>query len=143
MENLWGNIEKMDDDILFPKEILEEQSDILPNLTEGKLYGEVVDYTNDVWEELDEVKETEFCYRLFIRSRFMENYRFGVLTIFHNIDMYPVYIKADTSIHLELTNKKNGFLQANSEKEFKKTLASILQSEKVNVVIKSLLRLSK
>ncbi|WP_368914593.1 hypothetical protein [Exiguobacterium acetylicum] len=145
MENLWGKLENKNNDILFPKEILDEQSNFLVSMTDGKLYGEVVDYIDDDWDELElyEVKETDFCYRFFIRSRFMEKYRFGVLTIFHNIEMYPVYIKTDEGIHKEISGKKSGFLQADSEGEYKKLLEKILQSEKIKIVLNSLNRLSK
>lgn len=142
MENYWPEID-LEESGLSPKEILEEQANFLPKTTNGKLFGEVVDYSSNIYDGLDEYKETDFCYRFLLKSKFMSNYQFAILTIFHNIEMYPVEIKADDAIMKELTGSIRGFISARNEEELKLHLKQILNSEKIKAVMSSLIKLSK
>ena len=141
MENYWPKID-LEESALFPKEILEEQARFLPEVTHGKLFGEVVDYSMQIYDEIDEYRDSEFCYRFLLKSKFMPNYQFAILTIFHNIEMYPVEIKVDETIKKQLTESKRGFIKVDNEEEFKHELQRILQSEKIKTVMSALIRLS-
>ena len=141
MEDLWPEI-KLDSDFLLPKEILEKQAEFLPKISKGILFGEVVDYTTKYLYELEEYKETEFCYRFILRSKHMDKYQFVILNMFHDIEMYPVHIYVEDAIKKTFPNNKQKFQVANNEQEFQEALKLILYSEKIRSVMSSLVRLS-
>lgn len=131
MKNLWP--EKFEEDQrVSPKSILEEQAKLLPSLTDGIVYAEV-----------DEIEHPEFAFRFNILGKFIENYRFEVLRLFHDIMLYPVGISLDEGIRKELGLNPGGLNKIGSPEELENFLGLVLKSERLKKVIGSIIRLSR
>ncbi len=143
MKNYWP--EKFEESAKPPaKNLLEEQARLLPKLTGDIVFAEVA-------EELIKTRgwplNGDFMYRFDIKGKFLENYRFHVLSFSHDITLYPVRFLVDEEIGNELRIEKE------SEDRFTKTidapedlegfLSAVLTSERVKSVVGSIMRLSK
>jgi hypothetical protein len=159
MKNLWPDFKF--DNIETPKEILEEQGKLLLKLTNEIVYGEVLlkdkielgfeenesSYTNYDYTEWD------FIADFVLKSKFMLNYKFKLLTLNYNIVMYPFEVSLDDTVFKEIhTNlAKLGFLSGANESQivvsdqekFEKFLALVFSTNHVRNVINSLISLSK
>ena len=82
------------------KSILEEQADLLHNITAGMVFAEVL--IMDDPEAIKYSMSNDFAYRFDIVSKFFENYRFNVLWFSHDITFYPVKVRLDEGIAKEL-----------------------------------------
>ncbi|MSR92268.1 hypothetical protein [Inconstantimicrobium porci] len=162
MENLWGdiNIEKIE----TPKSILDQQGDFLTKETKRKIYGCVSSIEDNKLkiEYLGYKKQFNFEFNL--RSDYLPDYSYKLLSIHHNIEIYPLLIKLPKSIFEEIecdiifkqgcftgdTYKKNhpdiqipnDCIVIENVESFKEILKLIFRSEKVKNILTSLLSLA-
>jgi hypothetical protein len=139
MKNLWP--EKFEEEqLISPKSILEEQAKLLPSITDGIVYAEVYP-TDDLYGT-----HTEFGFGFDISSKFLPSYHFKVLSVFHNITLYPVKIVLDEGIGKELGLDAPKFIyckKIESSEELENFLGQVLKTERLKKVIGSIIRLSR
>ena len=119
VKNLWGDLSELER-VVTPKEILLEQASLLTEATKGVLVGQVSN--NSIYGK--------FAYDLEVSVPALNNYTYTILTIQHQIELYPVRIIT------------NGFVlstECGSEKEFISALTDILSSKEVKFVLSRLL----
>lgn len=141
MESFWPSSFNPEN-FLTPAKILNIQADFLPKLTNDVVYAEVLNISDNYNLELDIYEETDFCYQFVLKSKYMNQYKFDVLNIFHDIDVFPlkVYLNVDIAKDLGLNNNKR---KIENEEEFKKLLKDVLQSKKISRVVNNILNLSE
>jgi riboflavin biosynthesis pyrimidine reductase len=122
-ENLWGDI-PTSSDIKPPVTILREQATILSEATNKILIG-------DVTVSKDGPQVTS---RLFIEAPALDNYVYVVLSVKHDIMLYP----------LKVVDVATGVLyQCEDEEQYRAALKLILSSPRVHKVVASLIAQSK
>ncbi|MFA1739102.1 hypothetical protein [Lysinibacillus fusiformis] len=150
MNSLWGNFDGAND-FKIPKAILEEQALYIAKMTKNKLYCEVLEE-----QSIDDYYEEDyFRFKLVIKSEFLRNYEFTVLTIKHKILQYPLNILIPEEIVSDIKKEKDvgqlwngngGFehhLTASDDQEFIKLLRLILSSENLMRIVKTLYQMAK
>ena len=164
MENLWGdiNIEAIE----TPKSILEQQGDFLTKGTQRKIYGCVnliEDYNLKGSRYVNDKKQ--FNYEFNLKSDYIPDYSYNLLSIHHDIEIYPLFIELPGSIYDEVQAnmiftvdcclsekyKKNhptiqirdNIVVVDTMNGFKSVLKLILQSKKVKNILVSLISLAK
>jgi len=136
MINLWPpEIEIIN--VTPPVTILEQQASMLGNMTKNIILGDV---------KARESEEYDFSYIFYIVAPALSNYRYKLLTICHNIDLYPVTIQVEESIFNEVPKSITGAIGeripnsifAKSEEQFTEVLKAIFNSNKAKRVISAL-----
>lgn len=122
-KNLWGNLQ-LDEPIRTPTTLLKEQASALNALTKGILYGDVSVEASGSW----------FFITMSIVAPAIDNYKFDVLQLSHKVEIYPVTVA-------QLDPRKE--MECQNEEELTAVLSSILGSERVGRVIRSLVAQSK
>jgi len=118
-ENLWGEI-PLEVKIETPVSILKAQATALGKLTKGYLQGRVIPKT----------VSSNFIYDFRIVAPALSNYTFHLLTVSHDIGLYPVVIR----------NQMVGLREECENVEaFKTALKEIFQSQPVKDMIVALL----
>lgn len=140
MDNLWPNFNDIQK-IKTPKEILEEQGKILPKLTNDLVYV-TIDPSAVFNSDFSLTNKYDFTYDLNIRGRKLENYKFKLLTLGHNITIYPVRMRLDTDIRKEV-GLNNLDIIIDNNNNFVNILREVLNSNKLKYVIASIISLSK
>jgi len=118
-----------------PVTILGQQATMLGSITKNIILGDV---------KARESEEYDFSYIFYIVAPALNNYRYKLLTIYHNIDLYPVTVQVEESIYKEVPKRATGeripnSIFAISEDEFTKALKAIFNSSKAKKVISALL----
>lgn len=137
MNSLWPN-QFNEIEIKYGKEILEEQSSILPNLTNNMVVSDITKMTKmDVL--LSGIKEADFQYSFYLRANLIDNYTFKLFSISYNIMGYPldVIIDEETQSELELPSR---VIELPSQHEFEVLLSKILQSQYVGDIIGAVMK---
>jgi hypothetical protein len=155
MINLWPEITEVSE-VTPPVTILDQQALMLGNMTKNILLAEV---------KTEERESHEFSYGLYIIAPVLDNYRYRLLTVWHNIDLYPVIVMVEKDIHNEIHRNfedKQVFspwamkewelpgwaqsedqapdsFQVDSESEFLDILKAILGASKTKRIISALL----
>src|SRR5437870_4644712 len=119
VENLWGEIPQTGH-VKTPITILREQAGLLSGATNMILVGDV-----GIKRE-----GQNFILTLAIAAPALDNYRFAILQVRHDMTLYPL-----TVIDLQ----ENARIQCNDESSYKSTLKRILSSSRIHQVIDSLL----
>lgn len=150
MDNMWGNFDTSEE-MKIPKKILEDQALYISKMTNNKLYGEVIE-RDTILFDFEEDDDDIFIYELVIKSDFIRNYKFEVLSIQNKILQYPLEITVPNEIMVELLTKntdkyisenfENTF-NANNEEEFLSLLGLILGSDNLTKIIKTLYQMTK
>ncbi len=120
IKNLWGEFDNLPP-IKPPVAILREQAQILEQATKGLLIGKIVPY----------LKDNEFEYTFYINAPSLNNYSYYVVTIFHNILLYPALInqkrEKDNAIRCEdVENLEIALGKIFSSPEIRKVIAGLL-----------------
>ncbi len=137
--NLWGDLSTLEV-VRTPKSILEEQAAVLRQATQGMLTAEVVDAG---WRTVsgkhgsllnfpfDNAKDTakNFAYDFELVAPAM-NYRYTLLTVVHDIDLYPVQLVGPAI---------PGSARCDDEDAFVVRVQEILSSDKTRRVLSRLL----
>ena len=134
MINLWPpEIEVIN--ITPPVTILGQQATMLGSITKNIILGDV---------KARESEEYDFSYIFYIVAPALSNYRYKLLTIYHNIDLYPVTVQVEENIYKEVPKRATGeripnSIFAISENEFTEVLKAIFNSNKAKRVVSALL----
>ena len=83
--------------------------------------------------------DSSFYYEFVVNAPTLDNYRFRLFAIIHNVDLYPVKFLLDTGIAAELGFDLRDGTYASCEKEFIAVLARIFGSQKTRNVIHAIL----
>ena len=79
-------------------------------------------------------------YAFLIVAPALDNYRYNLFSIWHDINLYPVTINVDSDICTEIdSNDQNGELVAESENEFVEILKKIFGAKKTKKIIGAIL----
>lgn len=126
-----------------PVGILREQASLLGKKTNNIVQAEV-QLLNSSTDELGSA--------FFIVAPALNNYRYRLLTVWHEIDLYPVQIFVGDEIsdelspdiqtkvyHPDFSSQPESYIVANSEEQFLDILAKIFGSNKTKGVITALL----
>ena len=119
VNNLWGDLSEVER-VVTPKEILLEQANVLTQATKGVLVGQVSNNN----------KSDGFSYDLEVCVPALNNYTYTILTVQHQIELYPLRI---------ITNGGGRYMNCASEEEFTSALMNVLSSKEVKRVLSSLL----
>jgi hypothetical protein len=143
MPNLWpGSFDAFD--AISPSSLLKEQAEHLPALTNGIVFAELTEVEG--FEAVSMLMMSPFNFRFDIRGRFLESYRFRLLTISHDITLYPVKVTMDEGVAKEIGMRPGigGFVaEAQNAEAFAQLLEAALKSKRVNHVIGSIIRLTR
>jgi hypothetical protein len=120
-----------------PVAILREQASILGQITQNLVQGQV--YTD--------IQENErFRYEFFIVSPPLANYQYQLLTMLHDVSLYPVEIYTEEAIKLAIQNdvrliseEYGEYIKAETEEELLAALKAIFGAKKTVQVITALL----
>jgi hypothetical protein len=133
MINLWPEIETTT--ITPPVTILEQQASMLGNMTKNIILGDI---------KARESEEYDFSYVFYIIAPALSNYRYKLLTIYHNIDLYPIVVQVEENIYKEIDKPEyfhgNVFysFKVSLEDKFLDILKAIFNSSKAKKVISAL-----
>ena len=118
-ENLWGDL-PIEEKIETPASILRAQAVALKKATKGILDARVVQGT---WDD-----DLTFEFRIVAPA--LGNYSAAILEIRQPITLYPLRVTAPMM---------DGFQRVENAEEFKETLKTVLQSQKVRQIVSGLL----
>ncbi len=140
MKNLWPESFE-ENQKLSAKSLIEEQASLLPKLTNGMVYAEVINM--GMGKEFCEIVR-DFAYQFVIKGKFLDTYRFRVLSFAHDITLYPIIFDIDEGIIEELDLEADDIygLTVDSEKELENLIDRVLKSKRLNEIIGSIIRLS-
>lgn len=93
MTNLWPAEITEISEVTPPVIILDQQALMLGNMTKNIVLAEV---------KTEESRGYEFSYSLNIVAPILDNYRYRLLTIWHDIDLYPVIVQVGIDIYNEI-----------------------------------------
>ena len=125
-----------------PVTILREQGSVLGQKTKNLVLGEVMDAGG---------QDNQFAYAFFIVAPALSHYRYKLLTIHHDVGLYPVTVDVEKRISQAIDSRfqliqktPDGkdlwpYLKADSEAQFLELLREIFKSEKAIAVVTSLL----
>ncbi|MCL2250237.1 MAG: hypothetical protein FWC13_13350 [Oscillospiraceae bacterium] len=159
MKNLWNSkFEWLE--IETPKDILNHQCSELGKLTKERVIAKITEYDGhilsyykknpfnivskmleeeyvDIQDELGASAESNFTFEFFITSASTPNYKYRIMFFQYGIDFYPVTIVLDEAIAEELKIEQNTI--CSSQDEFEDILKKILNSKKMEKVIRALM----
>lgn len=155
-KSLWGNLNELMDGVKNPKEILEEQSAYLLQISNGLVRCDICrvslnDSYKAFYEDLNVKSDFSFSFR--IVSDYVKKYEYEICKLTYGIKMYPMAISFGTDITKELKIKffmKNisiveseDTIVVEDEGQFLEALQEILSSNGVRQVLKGLLAIAK
>ena len=122
-----------------PVTILKEQASLLSKQTKGIVEGEVLLIAGPL--------AGNFGYAFYIKAPALGDYRFRLLTIEHEITMYPVWTTPDESMLSELRSRKalkefqvrDQSIVARNETEFLRILSLLFASSRTKQVVRAIL----
>lgn len=127
-KNLWGDLDVAEVSA-GPKAILQEQAEILTEAMKQRLVGRVV---NVAGRGGNGFPARKFAYSLEITVPELNGYAYTVLSVYHDVDFYPVKLVCDRPEVIELCE---------SEEHFCAVLQRILSSKEVKDILGRLLSL--
>lgn len=148
MKSLWP--EKFDEiDIKDPKEIIQEQCNLLSDSTGGLVYATIEKPIYSMYNllETDPLRPDLHRFEMYIKSRKYEDYRYSVMNITYGFPPFPVTINLNDDIYNELiptsgqTGDRKVFIV--NENEFMNFLGKVLSSKIMRRLISSLIQMSK
>ena len=122
--NLWGNLSTRPI-VKPPRYFLDQQADVLRQMTNGLLVGQV-----SVAKHVPQ--RNQFHVTLLILVPALDNYVYEVLTVVHDLSFYPACIGYDNGGDFEQ-------IECQNEEEFKQGVQRVLQSASVRKVVNGLL----
>ncbi len=123
------------------KTILEQQGSQLSRLTQGMVYGEVEQLSRAEIMDLD--MGIGFAYNFNICGRYLDNYRFRLMTLSHDIALYPVSFRLDGELLKELGYGHQDIHTVNTPEELEIFLKCVFNSERVKNVVGAIMSMSK
>ncbi|MBB6447598.1 hypothetical protein [Bacillus benzoevorans] len=140
MKNLWPT--SFDEqEAQSPKEILEQQAKFLPTITEEMVFAVLEQIEENLFDSYLYGLKGDFFYQFLLKSTFLPNYQFRVMTLIHDIAIYPIYLKLEDEIGKELKLEKS--VKLNDEEEFINFIEILFNSERIKKVIGAMIKLAK
>lgn len=137
MGNLWPDF--FDDDVVSPKETLEEQASFLPKMTKGLVYAELEPLTT--FEKFEEGADSfDFSYSFNIKGSSLDQYKYRAFIICFNISLYPAYIFLNDDIAKEIQFSKK--IEITHYDQLLNILEKVFKSPTMLRVVTSIRRLS-
>jgi hypothetical protein len=142
MTNLWpqdmfDNIE----DVATPAVILAQQATFLEKASKNVLKGLVQE------DEPPQGSQMKFKYDFYINAPTAGNYTYKLLTILHNIYLYPILIYPADDILKEILGNKysvtTNYLKCDDEENFRLILRQIFNTDKTRKILRSLIQLAR
>lgn len=139
MKNLW-NKEIKTKDIETPQKMINDQIEFLSTMTDGMVYGELEDVRVGN-------KSNTFVFNFNLKALKLKNYKYRILSLEHDIAIYPSTILLDEQLLLEIEDsltlhdikiaiKPISFIQIKDKTEFEIVLEAILSSDRIkNIVV--------
>jgi hypothetical protein len=127
-----------------PVTILKEQATILGTMTNNIVKAEVVatEGKRIPYEFLS--KTHDFGFSFYIVAPALNNYRYQLFTIYHNLEFYPLAFKTETERNdLRIDVLDNEFEYAENEMQFLQKLKIIFGSQKTRRIIGSIMSQSR
>lgn len=122
VRDLWGQFPEAVQ-VKSPSFILEQQGNVLTQKTNGLLQGHVSLSRHTP-------NRGSFYITLLILAPSLDNYKYEVLSVIHEIPFYPAKILAE-----------EGEVECNDEAEFENAVESVLQSDRIRKLVSGLLAL--
>jgi hypothetical protein len=145
MADLWPNDLGLVD-IKSPLSILKDQAAMLGQKTQMIVKAEVGRGNLEYYYRTAAINKEDlkkFLYEFYIVAPVLENYRYRLFSIIHDVDLYPVEFLLDVEIEEEIIGEEVDLRFALSESQFIDMLGHILNSNKTKKVIRSLLAQSR
>ena len=132
-QNLWGEIPSAGN-IRTPITILKEQAALLGQATNNVLQGDVTFSGGADYRTIFAGYTYDFTVTLFIVAPALDYYRFAILQVVYNINIYPLVVRnlADDFTH-----------DCTDEASFLNAIKEILSSEETHRIIQTLLSQSQ
>jgi hypothetical protein len=118
-KSLWGDLSQVER-VRSPRTILLEQAQYLTQATKGALVGSVS----------DEIYPGRFRYYLVVEVPALNSYRVTIFSAEHDVDLYPVRIKAE---------RAKIDVACHDETEFENVVGAVLSSPEVKTMLSRLL----
>jgi len=137
MQDLWpDNLEVVEAEA--PVILLRRQAALL-----GQKTGNLVEAEVRQWDSLaveTTVTGYAFGHSLDLVAPALGDYRYQLLSIFNNIDLYPVAFRVDKHVQNEIAPGNSDYLiMAESQDDFLEMLGKILKSKRTQRIIKGML----
>jgi len=149
--SLWGSLDDVKEEIREPKDILQEQIDILEAVLDELVRGAIIRCTDLDHPLLSSCSsnniDADFNYSFVLFSNYVEKYNYEVCKMTYGIKIYPVgftvsdYVCEELSDSFEIADAN--FLIANDEKSFVEILEAVLNSTEVRQVLRGLVNIAK
>lgn len=159
----WPLIEKYVEKERNPRIVIEEAALELDELSNGKAYAKLIEYTKGnlfsanlvpIFYPEEQLKETgditfygKENLEFLIHSNVAENYQYRVFTIEIKTDYYPFKLRLDPDIYeeikKELSLKEDMLITIRNSEDLEKTLVKIFQSSKIKFIVGRLMALEK
>ena len=133
--DLWPELDKINS-VETPKKILEKQAEYLSKKTNGVVYAICEEQTRNMLNE--QVRQYDFKYDFSIASKNLEDYRFKVFSVYHNIILYPLLIVMGTQVANDIGMKKK---TASNKEEFEDALKLIFSSKVIEDIVSTLMNI--
>ena len=146
LEDLWPEDIDVTDE-LPPVSILKEQAALLgqrtKNLVEGRVRGGISDYARTQFHYRgSDYPRTQFHYTFELVAPALENYRYELFSISHDVDIYPLIVEWDSPDNAMLSQVA-GERGIENEEQFIGALEIIFSSDRTRKVISSLISQSR
>lgn len=102
MDNLWGDLSEIKT-IRTPQKILNEQASYLNGTTKNKIIASLIK-TDDPITFLSE-RDADFKFDFVLTSPSIKGYKYKIFRIYHNVQIYPLYIKIEESLVDEIAEE--------------------------------------
>lgn len=149
-KSLWGNLVSLSSGVKNPKDILEEQAEVLKESLDGLVKCRLPRFLiTKEWKEFyKELKvESDFSFSFIMFSDYVENYEYEICKLTYGIKMYPLAISFGTGIAEELQEKfvlqDDDTIVVQNEEQLKSVMKEILSSKEVHQVLQGLLIIAK
>lgn len=133
--DLWPSLENINQ-METPKKMLEKQGKYLSAKTSEEIYSICEEIPVEMLREDERCYEFRYSYS--IASKRLEGHSFKVLSIYHDITLYPMVIVPDVQIAAETGIERK---RISSKAEFEDALKIIFSSKTIENVIGTLINI--
>jgi hypothetical protein len=137
MVDLWPDLMLLPDK-KAPVVLLREQAGLLSDKTNGLILGQVDKSKSNAVRVGGKLKIVEFCYKFYLVAPALDNYRYKLFEIGHDIGLYPVGFNIEDEIKKEISPDGSEPL-AKDEREYLEILKKIFNCSKTKTIIFAIL----
>lgn len=135
----WKNFKESDKE--YPEQIILKIIKGFENATKGLLTIQIVEQS-----ELINQSFGIFQYRVLLTSTSLSSYRFEIFKIGYNIEIFPVNVRIEDSINLELTGLPqvlSDTLKPENEEKLEEVIIKIFATKRFEEIVAGLMKISK